>query len=141
MLTLAMVAAVTFADDPILILGPALAHQLNASSDWTGYFLSALGLGTILGSFRIGAKKRASKHRTWQPTATSDRSRRAARFLLLLVACMFIFASGSDVVSLLAAFGAGVAAPGPAPSPRHSLSASPLTRRASWPSGRSPGQV
>ena len=57
MLTLAMVAAVTFADDPILILGPALAHQLNASSDWTGYFLSALGLGTILGSFRIGAKK------------------------------------------------------------------------------------
>ena len=111
MLTLAMVAAVTFADDPILILGPALAHQLNASSDWTGYFLSALGLGTILGSFRIGAKKRARKHRTWQPTATSDRSRRAARSLLLLVACMFIFASGiSTWVSLLAAFGAGVAA-------------------------------
>jgi MFS family permease len=111
MLTLAMVAAVTFADDPILILGPALARQLNASSDWTGYFLSALGLGTILGSFRIGAKKRASKHRSWQPTPTSDRSRRAARSLLFLVACMFIFASGiSTWVSLLAAFGVGVAA-------------------------------
>jgi predicted MFS family arabinose efflux permease len=67
MLTLAMVAAVTFADDPILILGPALARQLNASSDWTGYFLSALGFGTILGSLRIGAKKRASKHRAGQP--------------------------------------------------------------------------
>jgi MFS family permease len=111
MLTLAMVAAVTFADDPILILGPALARQLNASSDWTGYFLSALGLGTILGSLRIGAKRRASKHRTGQPTATSDRSRRAARSLLLLVACMFIFASGISLwVSLLAAFGVGVAA-------------------------------
>jgi hypothetical protein len=111
MLTLAMVAAVTFADDPILILGPALARQLNASSDWTGYFLSALGFGTILGSLRIGAKKRASKHRAGQPTPTSDRSRRAARSLLLLVACMFIFASGiSTWVSLLAAFGTGVAA-------------------------------
>jgi MFS family permease len=92
MLTLAMVAAVTFADDPILILGPALAHQLNASSDWTGYFLSALGFGTILGSLRIGARRRVSQHRVWHPT--SDRSRRAARSLLLLVACMFIFASG-----------------------------------------------
>jgi MFS family permease len=111
MLTLAMVAAVTFADDPILVLGPALAHQLNASSDWTGYFLSALGFGTILGSFWIGAKKRASKHRTWQTTPTSHRSRRAARSLLLLVACMFIFAIGiSTWVSLVAAFGAGVAA-------------------------------
>jgi MFS family permease len=111
MLTLAMVAAVTFADDPILILGPALARQLNASSDWTGYFLSALGFGTILGSFWIGAKKRASKHRTSPPSANGDRSRRAARSLLLLVVCMFIFASGiSTWVSLLAAFGAGVAA-------------------------------
>jgi MFS family permease len=111
MLTLAMVAAVTFADDPILVLGPALARQLDASSSWAGYFLSALGLGTILGSLRIGAKRRASKHKFRQPTATSDRSRRAARSLLLLVVCMFIFASGiSTWVSLLAAFGAGVAA-------------------------------
>src|SRR5215831_15114178 len=50
LLLLAMVAAVTLADDPILILGPPLAHQLHVSSGWPGYFLSALGLGTVLGS-------------------------------------------------------------------------------------------
>jgi predicted MFS family arabinose efflux permease len=53
LLLLLMVAAVTFADDPILIQGPVLAgHVLHASNDLPGYFLSALGLGTVLGSFR-----------------------------------------------------------------------------------------
>jgi hypothetical protein len=53
LLLLVMVAAVTFADDPILIQGPALAgHVLHGSNDLPGYFLSALGLGTVLGSFR-----------------------------------------------------------------------------------------
>ena len=109
MLTLAMVAAVTFADDPILILGPALARQLGASSDWAGFFLSALGFGTILGSLRIGARRRASGNPALGDT--SARSRRAARSLLALVACVFLFALGiSPLVSLLAAFGAGVAA-------------------------------
>jgi predicted MFS family arabinose efflux permease len=109
MLTLAMVAAVTFADDPILILGPALARQLDASSNWAGFFLSALGFGTILGSLRIGARRRASSNTA--QADTSARSRRAARSLLALVACVFLFALGiSTWLSLLAAFGAGVAA-------------------------------
>jgi len=110
-LTLAMVAAVTFADDPILILGPALARQLDASSDWAGFFLSALGFGTILGSLRIGTGMKRQSGSYGARRATRDRSRRAAKSLLALVVCIVIFASGiSKWLSLLAAFGAGVAA-------------------------------
>ena len=47
-----MVASVTLADDPILILGPAQAHHTGAASSWAGYFLSALGGGTLLGALR-----------------------------------------------------------------------------------------
>lgn len=40
---LAMVAAVTIADDPVLVLGPALAHHVLAiSSDWSAYFQALL---------------------------------------------------------------------------------------------------
>jgi MFS family permease len=50
MLLLAMVAAITIADDPILVLGPSVAHQLlRVSSTWPAFFLSGLGLGTVLG--------------------------------------------------------------------------------------------
>ena len=59
MILLLMVAAVTIADDPILVLGPALARQLHASPAWSGWFIAALGAGTVFGSFR------RSKH---QPT-------------------------------------------------------------------------
>ena len=52
MVLLLMVAAVTVADDPILVLGPALARQLHATSIWSGYFIAALGAGTVCGSFR-----------------------------------------------------------------------------------------
>jgi hypothetical protein len=52
MILLLMVAAVTIADDPILVLGPALARQLHASPTWSGWFIAALGAGTVLGSFR-----------------------------------------------------------------------------------------
>src|SRR5262249_52566649 len=39
LLLLAIVAAVTIADDPILVLSPALAHtSLHVSSDWAGLF-------------------------------------------------------------------------------------------------------
>lgn len=50
-LLLVIVAAVTVTADPVLILGPALAHHLHLPETWAGYFLSALGAGTILGSF------------------------------------------------------------------------------------------
>jgi MFS family permease len=105
LLLLAMVAAVTLADDPILILGPPLAHQLHVSSGWPGYFLSALGLGTVLGSMW---PTRGPK--SWGKSQTS---RRAAGWLLLLAAAVVVFSFGITTwVSLAAAFAAGVAALG-----------------------------
>jgi MFS family permease len=104
LLLLAMVAAVTLADDPILVLGPTLArHLVGTSSDWPGFFLSALGCGTILGSLR---PMRDTARRT-----ASDSSRRAATSLLLLAGAVLLFAMGfSPWVSLVAAVLAGVAA-------------------------------
>ena len=103
MLLLAMVAAITFADDPVLIQGPALAHHvLHASSDVAGYFLAMLGLGTVLGSLRP-----IRSPTNWN---SSQASRRAAFSLVLLFACIMVFACGFDIwISLLAAFMAGVA--------------------------------
>ena len=103
LLLLAMVAAVTFADDPVLILGPVLARQLTgAGPGWAGYFLSALGLGTVLGSLHPARAAAPNPSRS---------SRRAAFSLLALVACVGVFAAGiSTWVSLGAAFGAGAAA-------------------------------
>jgi MFS family permease len=49
---LLMVAAVTIADDPVLVLGPALAHSLHVSENWSGWFIAALGAGSVLGSVR-----------------------------------------------------------------------------------------
>jgi predicted MFS family arabinose efflux permease len=102
-LLLAMVAAVTFADDPILILGPALARHLGAPTDWVGYFLSALGCGTVLGSLWPTRDPEA-----WRPSRTA---RWAAGPLVALVVCVAIFIAGlSEWISLAAAFLAGAAA-------------------------------
>lgn len=97
LLLLAMVATVTIADDPVLVLGPALAHQvLDVSRLWPAFFLSALGLGTVLGATL--------------PTRPST-ARRAAWPLLGLALSVILFTSGVAVwLSLLAAFLAGVAA-------------------------------
>ena len=84
MILLLMVAAVTVADDPILVLGPALARQLHASPAWSGWFIAALGAGTVLGSFR------RSKH---QPTL-----RLAATALAALALCMLLFVHRPDDV-------------------------------------------
>jgi predicted MFS family arabinose efflux permease len=96
-LLLVMVAAVTIADDPILVLGPPLAHQVLAvSSRWAAYFLSALGLGTVLGAL--------------VPTKPST-ARRAAVPLLALAFSVIVFVLGFTAwLSLLAALAAGVAA-------------------------------
>jgi hypothetical protein len=47
-----MVAAVTVAADPILVLGPALTRSFGFSVDWSGVFITALGAGNVIGSFR-----------------------------------------------------------------------------------------
>jgi MFS family permease len=137
LLLLAMVAAVTFADDPVLILGPALASHLHAPSSWPGYFLSALGLGTVIGSLRP-ARDLESLDDSWisrtaeaagripraavgllrgsearEPSGQKESltSKRAAAWLFVLSACVVVFAMGiSTGASLLAAFVAGVAA-------------------------------
>lgn len=96
LLLLAMVATVTLADDPILVLGPALVHQvLHVSSDWPAYFLSALGAGTVLGVLVP----------TKPPSAF-----RAAMPLLLLASSVIVFSYGfSPSVSWIAALAAGMA--------------------------------
>ncbi len=97
LLLMAMVVSVTLADDPVLVLGPALAHQvLHVSSAWPAYFLSALGLGTIVGALIP----------TRPPT-----SRRAALPLLMLSISMIVFVCGAAAwISWIAAFCTGVGA-------------------------------
>ena len=101
LLLLAIVAAVTLADDPILVLSPALAVKLHLSTAWTGYFIAALGWGSVLGSL--------------PPTATGvhnhkSASRSAAISLLVLGVSIFVFILGlSTLLSLLAAIVAGAA--------------------------------
>lgn len=93
---LLMVAAVTVADDPVLVLGPALAGALHVSTNWSGWFIAALGGGTVLGSFR--------------PSRHKPSLRLAATSLAALAMCMLLFVLSPWVLgSLLAAFGAGAA--------------------------------
>ncbi len=101
LLLLAIVAAVTFADDPIFVQSPALAQaKLSISAHWAGYFIAALGWGSVLGSIPLTSKKDNAKRA----------SKRAAFGLVALSVSVFIFAIGfSPLISLLAAFAAGVA--------------------------------
>jgi hypothetical protein len=102
LLLLCFVAAVTFADDPILVLSPGLAHTvLHVSSDWAGYFIAALGWGTVAGSVPPTSRGTADRKRT---------SRRAAFMLCILGGSIVLFAAGlTPLISLVAAFSAGVA--------------------------------
>ena len=94
MILLLMVAAVTIADDPILVLGPALAKQLHVSPDMSGWFIAALGAGTVLGSFR------RTKH---LPTI-----RLAATALASLALFMMLFVDAPSMwIAVMAALGAG----------------------------------
>jgi predicted MFS family arabinose efflux permease len=96
LLLLAMVAAITIAEDPVLVLGPTLAHQtLGVSSVWPAFFLAALGLGTVLGAL--------------VPTKSST-ARRAAVPLLVLACSVIVFSLGAFAwLSLLMALVAGMA--------------------------------
>jgi len=91
---LLMVAAVTVADDPVLVLGPAVARHLHVNADWSGWFIAALGGGTVLGSFR--------------PSRHEPSLRLAATALAILAACMMVFVLSPWLpITILAAFGAG----------------------------------
>jgi MFS family permease len=95
MLLLAMVAAVTFADDPVLVLGPSLAHQIGIPDIWPAYFLAALGLGTVIGALF---------------PARHTPARRAVIPLAVLAGSVVIFSLGLSVwASIVAAAIAGTA--------------------------------
>ena len=92
---LAMVAAVTIAADPILVLSPAIGRHLAGTPNASGYFISAMGAGYIVGSLL--------------PTRKPS-FRQTALFLWLLCGGVFLFAFGPTMaVSLFGALIAGVA--------------------------------
>ena len=103
LLLLAIVAAVTLADDPILVLSPALAHaRLHISGEWAGYFIAALGWGSVAGSLPPSSGRDSDMRRS---------SRRAALCLLVLSVSVIVFAVGfSPQASVIAAVSAGAAA-------------------------------
>jgi MFS family permease len=94
MILLLMVAAVTVADDPILVLGPALARHLHVATGWSSCFIAALGAGTVLGSFR--------------PSMHRPSLRLAATALAALALFMLLFVNAPTMwFGILAALGAG----------------------------------
>jgi predicted MFS family arabinose efflux permease len=103
LLLLAIVGAVTFADDPVMVLSPALSRTvLHLPSDWAGYFIAALGWGAVIGSLRPRQRREVDAQRA---------SKTAAVSLLVLAGSVILFAVGiSPLVSLLCAFMAGAAA-------------------------------
>jgi len=102
LLLLAIVAAVTLADDPILVLSPAVAARLHMPGASAGYFIAALGWGSVLGSLPpISVRGNSAQHA----------SRHAAFSLLILGASIVVFATGLWApASLIAASVAGAAA-------------------------------
>jgi predicted MFS family arabinose efflux permease len=96
MVLLLMVAAVTVAADPILVLGPALAHSFGATADWSGIFIAALGAGNVIGSFP-----------RWSQQASI---RRAVLALCILSIVMMVFVLAQVIwLSIAAALVAGMA--------------------------------
>jgi MFS family permease len=92
---LLMVAAVTVADDPVLVLGPALAGHLHVGLSWSGWFIAALGAGTVIGSIL--------------PSLHTPSIRLAATALAALAVCMMAFVISPWAWGcFFAAFGAGV---------------------------------
>lgn len=98
MVLLLMVAAITVAADPILVLGPALAGPVfHASADWSGVFIAALGAGNVIGSFRPSKRRPPS-------------IRRAAAVLAMLALAMMVFSAAPSIwLSIAAAFAVGAA--------------------------------
>jgi predicted MFS family arabinose efflux permease len=93
-LLVAMVAAVTFAADPVLVLGPAMAQHVGVSGNRAGYFLAALGAGTVAASFL--------------PVRSPRRLRAAAYPLFFLGLTIVVFALGLHLwLCVIMAFMAG----------------------------------
>lgn len=96
MIVLLMVAAITISSDPVQVLGPALAsHVFHASASWSGYFIAALGAGSVLGSLL--------------PARRVPSLRLVTTVLCALGLCMMAFVLAPAIlISVVAAFGAGV---------------------------------
>ena len=112
LLLLAMVAAVTFGDDPILVLGPSVAHRMGVASFWPAYFLTGLGVGTVLGALvpRRGFASTPVVVRGKQLEAEPAHTRRAALPLVGLAVAVMIFAvAPGPWVSVVAVGVAGIA--------------------------------
>jgi MFS family permease len=112
LLLLAMVAAVTFGDDPILVLGPSVAHRMGVPSFWPAYFLTGLGVGTVVGALvpRRGFASTPVVVRGKPRQAERAHTRRAALPLVGLAVAVMIFAvSPGPWVSIAAAGVAGIA--------------------------------
>jgi MFS family permease len=104
LLLLAMVAAVTFADDPVFVLGPSLAHQMRVASFWPAYFLVGLGLGTVCGALLL--RREFAEDSRARPIQT----RRAAASLVVLAMSVLVFSLGlGPWTSIVAASCAGAA--------------------------------
>lgn len=93
---LLVVAAVTLAEDPVLVLGPGLAkHGFHLPFDDSGFFLCALGAGSVISSLL--------------PRRSSTSTRRAAAALGALGLSITIFALAPWMwLSVTAAVGAGL---------------------------------
>jgi MFS family permease len=112
LLLLTMVAAVTFADDPVLVLGPSVAHRMGVASFWPAYFLTGLGVGTVIGALvpRRGFASEPVVVRGKQRAAQQEHTRRAAVPLVGLAGAVMIFAvAPGPWVSVAAAGAAGIA--------------------------------
>jgi MFS family permease len=96
LILLLAVAAVTLAEDPVLVLGPGLAgHGFHLSFDYSGYFLCALGAGSVISSIL--------------PRRGSTSTRRAAAALGALGISIVAFALAPWMwMSVAAAAGAGL---------------------------------
>jgi MFS family permease len=124
MLLLAMVAAITIADDPVQVLGPEVAgHVLHTTTStiWSAYFLSALGFGSVLGSSMLPWLSSTGvpwltrllhwPSRTAERSQPSTETRHAALSLGLLALSVVTFAFGLNRwLSVVAVVVAGVAA-------------------------------
>jgi MFS family permease len=86
LLLLAIVAAVTLADDPILVLSPAVATRLHMPRTSVAYLIAALGWGSVLGSL-VPAMSRDND--------TQRASKRAAVWLLVLSVSVLVFTAGT----------------------------------------------
>jgi MFS family permease len=93
---LLMVAAITVAADPILVLGPSLARSFGHSAAWSGLFITALGAGNVMGSLRRSRQKASLRRAAWALCA-------------LGIAMMFFVAAPSIWISAAAALMAGMA--------------------------------